>query len=547
MPALKPLDPVLLVECHPFKLVCTEAGRSDDGLVGTVQWVNGTTQWLRKVKFAVTEDQTAFIEKASDGTDLSRESIMKALIDLANAIEAALRGKGSSPKDDRPENSKPDPKRIALVKAIGIAPALARDIQADDHFAQDFGERLYRYHHGVYVPDGAAHVKRRVKSLLDGWRMSDEWSSHVATETAEYLRVDAPYLWDDPPNNVVNVHNGLLNVHTSQLQDHSPEYLSTCQLPISYDDSMKCPRIEAFIGEIFPADSIEQAWEIFATIMLPTRSLQKAILLYGTGGNGKGVFLRLLMAFLGKYNITSMSLQKLEMDRFAVARLVGKMANICPDLPSTHLEETAVFKSLTGGDHVTGEYKYKESFDFRPYARLLFSANHYPRSSDDSEGFFDRWHVIPFERSFRGTDQEIPSDTLDRYLSTPDELSGALNKALEVLPRVSRRGLSTSDSTRKAFDEFRKATDPLAVWFERATNEYPGAIVPQDELLQRYNKDCDTTGRPRISAHAMTKAMKRWRTNITLAKRTWNGTVKWCWVGIGLRANEQNDNEKPTQ
>jgi putative DNA primase/helicase len=525
MPALKPLSPVLVVECSPFKLVCMEAGRSNDGLVGTVQWVNGTSQWIKLVKFAVTDDQDAFVQQASIGTALQGEDIRHALLNLANAIEAALRGNQKAVKDPRPEDEQPDPQRVAFVKSIGLAPALASEIQTQDYFAQDLGERLYRYHHGVYVPDGVAHVKRQVKHILSDWRMTDEWSRGVADETAEYLRVDAPRLWDEPPSHVLNLQNGLFDLPTRTIKDHSPQHLSTYQLPVSYEASATCPSIETFISQVFPADSLHMAWEIAATLIRPTRNWQRAVLLYGTGGNGKGVFLRVLVSLLGRANIASLSLQKLEVDRFAVARLLGKIANICPDLPSTHLEETAVFKALTGGDEVTGEYKYKDSFDCRPYARLVFSANHYPRSSDDSEGFFDRWHVIPFERSFRGTSDEIPMDTLVASLTTDQELSGLLNKALEFSIQVEQRGLSSSESTRKAFEEFRKATDALAVWLEQKTQVLPDAVVPKDTLLQAYNKDCEAAGRPRISSHAMTKAVKRWRSGITELQRMVGGRL----------------------
>ena len=39
-------------------------------------------------------------------------------------------------------------------------------------------------------------------------------------------------------------------------------------------------------------------------------------------------------------------------------------------------------KALTGDDLLTGEYKYKDSFEFESFAKLLFSANHPPRSHD---------------------------------------------------------------------------------------------------------------------------------------------------------------------
>src|SRR5439155_26952992 len=187
------------------------------------------------------------------------------------------------------------------------------------------------------------------------------------------------------------------------------------------------------------------AFEIVAHLMQSDTSIQKAVLLLGEGGNGKSTYLAALTAFLGKDNVSGLSLHCLESDRFAVGRLLGKLANIAADLPSEHLAGTDVFKQLTGGDMVTGEFKYRDSFDFVPFARLIFSANHPPRSADGSAAFFDRWVVLPFERLFRDTAAEIPRPVLDAFLAEPRELSGVLNRALDVLPAlITRKGFFQS-------------------------------------------------------------------------------------------------------
>jgi putative DNA primase/helicase len=61
-----------------------------------------------------------------------------------------------------------------------------------------------------------------------------------------------------------------------------------------------------------------------------------------------------------------------------------------------------MFKALTGGDVLSAEYKYHDSFEYVPFAKLVFSANQPPRSDDPTHGFFRRWQVIPFTRTFEG-------------------------------------------------------------------------------------------------------------------------------------------------
>ena len=99
---------------------------------------------------------------------------------------------------------------------------------------------------------------------------------------------------------------------------------------------------------------------------------KKAILLLGAGGNGKSTYLSLIVRFLGKINVATIPLHRLEVDKFSVSRLVGKLANICADLPSEHLAGTSTFKALTGGDTLSAEYKFKDSLTWTRLPGLSF-------------------------------------------------------------------------------------------------------------------------------------------------------------------------------
>ncbi len=223
--------------------------------------------------------------------------------------------------------------------------------------------------------------------LLRDWVALDKWRSNVAKEVSEYILADVPSLWDRPPTDIVNVQNGLLEVRTGKLWPHSPDHLSPIQLPVRFDRNAKCPAWRRFVPEVFPRDARPLAWEILGDLIVPDRSRQKARLLIGEGGTGKSTFLTAAIAFLGKDNVSTVDLHKLEGNRFATAQLVGKLANISADLPTKHLQDTAIFKAVTGRDRIEAERKFKPAFSFFPYVRLLFSTNHVPRSKDTSEAF----------------------------------------------------------------------------------------------------------------------------------------------------------------
>jgi putative DNA primase/helicase len=422
--------------------------------------------------------------------------------------------------------------------ATGIVKELADAIRSECSFAQDAGEWLYRYTAGVYKPDGEAHVKRRVKALLETRGETNKWSSSRAEEIVEYLRVDSPSLWERPPLDTVNVANGLLETESGELKPHSPEFLSSVQLPVNYDPKAKCPEWEKFVSEVFPKDANALAWEVPAWLMTADISIQTAVLFLGEGCNGKSVFLEAIRAFLGRTNTSAESLHNLESNRFAVAQLVGKLANICPDLPSASLSGSSVFKAITGGDYVMAERKFKTGFMFLPYSRLLFSANYLPRSSDASHAYFRRWLIVPFPRTF-GRDEQIPRQILDARLAAPSELSGVLNKALEALAAIRRRnGLCESKSIYQAGREFMRLTDPVAVWFNARIVKKPEAIMTKIALLDAYNGSARRENRPPITRTALGLAVKRLMPEIREGQRNVAGKKRWAWLGIQLNPED---------
>ena len=416
---------------------------------------------------------------------------------------------------------------------------IAEAIAGRHRFALDAGGRLYVFRGGNYHPDGASLVRQQVKQLLERMRLSSKWTSHKAEEVVKYIEVDAPLLWERPKTDVVNVLNGLLDINTRTLAPHSADFLSAMQLPVKFDPQARCPMWDRFIGEVFPGDSEAIAWEIPAWLMTPDTSIQKAVLLTGDGANGKSTYLRAVLAFIGRQNVAAISLHRLENDRFSVARLVGRLANICPDLPSEDLSSTSIFKAITGGDALQAERKFEESFEFVPFARLIFSANHPPKSQDASSAFFRRWIVVPFERTFHAGDPgTLPRDQLDAMLADPAELSGVLNKAIKAIASIRTKGLSESESIRRAMDEFRQTTDPVAVWLDRNTVLEPDALIPADRLWQDYNQDCMAKGRPTVSKTALGRAIAQLRPTIEKRQRTVNGRLSWCYVGLGSTAEE---------
>jgi putative DNA primase/helicase len=436
--------------------------------------------------------------------------------------------------------------------------AVADRITAEFPFARDPGGLLYFYGNGVYRPHAENLIRRRTKEIYGKEGKSDDWTSTAAEESIKYILADCPELWEEPPAGITNIENGLLNMATRELLPHTPEHRSIIRVPIRFDPAARCPLIEKFVGQVFPGDSGELAYEIAAWLLEVGRYIQTAVLLLGEGANGKSTFLELLRCFLGRINTVSVALQRLEVDKFAVASLYGKLANICPDLPGEKLAGTSVFKAITGGDHLQAEYKYHDSFSFRPFAKLIFSANRMPQSPDDSDAFFRRWLVLPFHARFaKDSPDRIEQDVLLGQLSQGGEFSGFLNRALEAGDRLRKeRGFTETATAREAATELRRTTDPFIVWLAENTTFVNGACIPQIELRDGYRKACEKEGRPAPTAMAITAKLKSIHPAVQLRQKRMSkselrphsirGTDRpWCYFGIGWLTTVNDEGSKP--
>ncbi len=356
-------------------------------------------------------------------------------------------------------------------------------------------------------------LKHAVKQLLIVWDRTSKWSSRLAEEVAAYVGADAPLLWERPPLSPINIMSGLLNVHTGTLYPHTPSYLSTVQLPVSYDPFADCPAWDRFLAAVLPPDVSTAGiiWQLLALLMIPATDAHQAVLLTGPGGNGKGALLAAVRAFLGERNVTSLNLDQIANEQFLAVQLFGKLANICDDLTSRHLSDSSTFKRIVGGDPLTANRKHRDPITFRPFARLIFSANEYPQSADASSGFYDRWVVIPFTEEFRGQQGETPRYILDAQLAAPQELSGVLNRALAALPGILGRRLPMTSSMHSAWEEFHSATDWVQIWLKQMLVEQATGVIEKKAIHQALIHEANRQRRAIISSKALyQKIRQRW-------------------------------------
>jgi P4 family phage/plasmid primase-like protien len=404
----------------------------------------------------------------------------------------------------------PAPAPGVAAPAPGVAPAPGRFFGRQGFRALDcalevmaavtcgFGrldERFYTYEDGVWKP-GAGPLSAEVVRLL-GNRYRPAHTRNV-TDIIEH-QAGCARITDTPIAELVNVPNGMIRWSDGALLPHDAGYLSTVQLPVEYVPGARCPLFEKFLREVLPAELVDSGfiWELIGYALYSGNPLHVAVLLLGKGRNGKGTLIRVLKALLGEHNISTVSLHELTENRFRAATLYQKLANLAGDLDSKWLENTALFKKITGHDGIQGEYKYGANFEFDPWALPIYSANKAFGSPDSSEGWVARWVVVPFPNSFLGREDR----TLDAKLTSESELRGILATAIASLPALMARGnFADLPSLAAAKHEFVVASDAVRAWLDECCVLDAAAWTPRTDLYRAYAMSTGRDGGKQLGA-----------------------------------------------
>jgi len=166
---------------------------------------------------------------------------------------------------------------------------------------------------------------------------------------------------------------------------------------------------EEWVGK----DYVKTLYEIIAYCLLPDYPINRLFCFVGSGMNGKSKFLELVRRFVGANNVCSTELDTLIASRFEITRLHKKLICQMGETNFNEMNKTSIIKKLTGGDLIGFEYKNKNPFEEKNYAKIIIATNNLPTTTDKTIGFYRRWLIIDFPNQF--------SEKKDILAEIPDE------------------------------------------------------------------------------------------------------------------------------
>lgn len=280
---------------------------------------------------------------------------------------------------------------------------------------------------------------------------------------------------------------------------------------ISYEENADCPIwkrsvLEWCKGDIELANYLKQ---LVGYSLSGSTVDQRLYFLYGSGLNGKSVFINIISALSGQncIGIDSSTLMTIKRDGGGassdVVRLAGVRLATCSELPNKGMFNEAFINGFTAGDAITARPLYKNDITFRPVAKLFISGNHKPIIHSRTNGIWRRITLIPFEATI-----ESPDTYLEFKLMA--ELSGIMNWAIEGWKEFQEKGkLVRPQVVEDACKEYRSEMDVLSSWLDEVVEkDATGKLYIQD-LYKYYHSSFIEQGMAPMSLPAFRQELRK--------------------------------------
>lgn len=303
---------------------------------------------------------------------------------------------------------------------------------------------------------------------------------------------------------LINLQNGTFEITPTELviRDFRREDFLTYQLPFDYDENADAPLWQNFLNEVLPDETRQKVLAEYIGYVFTRLKLEKTLILYGRGANGKSVVFDVINALLGGENVANYALASLSHE-YHRAKLANKLLNYSSEI-STRLEAD-IFKRLTSGEPVEARLPYGQPFIMTRYARLLFNCNELPRDVEHTEAFFRRYLILPF-------DVTISEDHQDKRLAEKiikNELSGVFNWVLKGLQRLLRQEKFTPcEAAREALEQYRKESDSVAMFLADESYEPSSDFTEVKNIYQSYKFYCVDNGYKPLGRNNFTKRLE---------------------------------------
>ena len=253
-------------------------------------------------------------------------------------------------------------------------------------------------------------------------------------------------------------------------KDYAPRREDYCTKSTTCQPGGECPQWWAFLQRVTDGKQELENYlqRVVGYCLTGLTSEHVLFFLYGTGANGKTVFINTIAGMLGNYAVTAPMEMFLashtERHPTELAMLRGARLVVASETEDGRRWSEAKIKQLTGGDKISARFMRQDFFEFTPQFKLMIAGNHKPSLRSVDEAIRRRIHLLPFTVT-------VPPEQRDQQLTDKlkTEWPGILSWAIEGCLEWQKAGLAPPKIVCAATDDYLAEEDALTLWLEDCT------------------------------------------------------------------------------
>jgi putative DNA primase/helicase len=328
------------------------------------------------------------------------------------------------------------------------------------------------------------------------------------------------------------------DLRTGQDRPHRREDYNTKITAVAADERVPIPLWSQFLDRVTAQDKELQAYlqRMAGYCMTGVTTEHVLFFLYGTGANGKGVFLNTLHGIWGSYAaVASMETfieTRYEQHSTDLAMLDGARLVIAQEVEKGKAWSEAKINRLTGGDPITARYMRQDFFTYKPKFKLIIAGNHKPSLRSVNEAVRRRFHLVPFTVT-------IPPAERDKGLfeKLKPEWPGIFNWALQGCLEWQKIGLAPPKVVSEASEAYFAEEDLITTWIGECCAVDEIYSASSGELYQSWKKWAEDAGEHPGSNKAFSNSLEE---RGYKRKHTRDGSM---FYGIALTPPEMTEEE----
>jgi putative DNA primase/helicase len=301
---------------------------------------------------------------------------------------------------------------------------------------------------------------------------------------------------------LLGVRNGVVDLRTGICRPGQQSDRITQYIDIDFDPEATCPIWEASVAEWMQHDQelIDCASKAAGYSLCGDVSEQTWFGAIGKGSNGKSKFIGTLEAVDAPYShelaFTSIALSRTP-DRQSndMRGLKGKRFVWSTEPPEGMKLDEARLKRIAGESTLTGRFLYHEDEQFPNTVKFWIGLNHPPNVNDDTDGFWRKLCLIPFNQKYEiDPDKPLVDGAIraDKELSEKlkQEYPGILTWQVKWCLIWQKEGLSFPAKVREEVNKYRADSDMLAEFISECVTEDPESKTKAGDTFSAYKAFC---------------------------------------------------------